>query len=157
MGGFDRKCWRCSYWILTTDHTVIACSTICPAYHPGHQNLRQAEGEDVEAFRPPPASTPQVDTIQNDQDLQVLPVFDPMDIVGKTFIKTHNGFPHKAEVLKPMEDGSKFLVALGDGEREEILTYNDIMNLCEDQLDEDNDQVWSFEAVLGHRKKKGKI
>jgi hypothetical protein len=52
-----------------------------------------------------------------------------MDIIGKQFIKTHNGFPHKAEVLQPMEDGTKFLIALGDGEREEILTYNEIMNL----------------------------
>ena len=56
-----------TYWILTTDHTVIARSTICLAYHPGHQNLRQAEGEDVEAFRPPLAREPQVDTIQNKQ------------------------------------------------------------------------------------------
>src|SRR5687768_12078810 len=39
-----------TYWILTTEHEVIARSTICPAYHPGHQNLQQAEGEDVEAF-----------------------------------------------------------------------------------------------------------
>ena len=45
-----------------------------------------------------------------------------MEVVGKRFLKCHNGFPHQAKVLEPMEDGTKFLVALGDGEREEIMT-----------------------------------
>ena len=59
-----------------------------------------------------------MDAIHNDAFLQLLPTFDPLEIVGKKFIKTHNGFPHQAKVLEPMDDGSKFLVALGDGDRE---------------------------------------
>src|SRR5687767_3814857 len=34
-----------TYWIVIIEHQLIACSTLCPAYHPGHQNLRQAEGD----------------------------------------------------------------------------------------------------------------
>ena len=33
-----------TYWILTTENQVIACSTLCPAYQSEHQNLHQAEG-----------------------------------------------------------------------------------------------------------------
>src|SRR5687767_5298274 len=141
-----------SYWILTTERQLIVWSTLCLAYHPGHQNLRQAEGEDAEAFRPPPALVPWEMVIHNEKDLRQLPTFDPQDLIGKKFIKHHNGIPHKAEVLEPMEDGTKFLVGLGDGDREEIMTYYDILNLVEEDLDEDNNHVWSFEAVLGHRK-----
>src|SRR5687767_5098033 len=108
-----------SYWILTTEHQLIACSTLCPAYHPGHQNLRQADGEDAEAFDPPPPLVPCADVIHNEQDIRNLPIFDPQDLIGKKFIKDHNGIPHKAEVLAPMADGTKFLVALGDGDCEE--------------------------------------
>ena len=56
-----------------------------------------------------------------------------------------------------MEDGTKFLVALGEGEREEIMTYHEIMDLVNSQLDKDNEnQSWSFEAILDHRPKKKK-
>ena len=54
-----------------------------------------------------------------------------------------------------MADGTKFLVGLGDGDHKEIMTYNDILNLVEAELDENNEHVWSFESVLGHRKHKG--
>ena len=76
-------------------------------------------------------------------------------MIGKKFIKEHNGFPHKVEVLVPMADGTKFLVALGDGECKEVMTYNEILNMVEAELDENNEYVWSFEAVLGHKKYKG--
>ena len=98
-----------------------------------------------------------MDAIHNDAFLQLLPTFDPLEIVGKKFIKTHNGFPHQAKVLEPMYDGSKFLVALGDGEREEIMTYHEIMDLVETKLDEENDaQAWSFETILDNGKQNGK-
>ena len=43
-----------TYLILTPNNQIIARSTLCPAYHPVHQKLRLAEGEDLEAYRPPP-------------------------------------------------------------------------------------------------------
>jgi hypothetical protein len=108
----------------------------------------------VEAFRPPPGADARADVIHNEESIQALPTFDPMEVVGKRFIKEHNGFPHHAKVLEPMEDGTKFLVALGDGEREEIMTYHEIMDLVENQLDDDNEShAWAFETILDHRKK----
>ncbi len=48
------------------------------------------------------------------------------------------------------------MVALGDGDREEILTYNEIMELINNEMDkEPEDQVWTFEDILDHRKIKG--
>ena len=45
-----------TYWILTPEYTLIARSTLCPAYQSNHQNLRMIEGEDMEVYAPPPDS-----------------------------------------------------------------------------------------------------
>ena len=95
--------------------------------------------------------------IHNEQSAQALSTFDPLKIVGKKFIKEYKGFPHQAQVLEPMEDGTKLLISLGEGEREEIMTYHEIMDLVDSQLDKDNEnQAWSFEAMLNHRMEKKK-
>ena len=44
----------------------------------------------------------------------------PKDIIGFQFLKDHNGTPYKAKVIEHIPDADEFLVALGDGEREEI-------------------------------------
>ncbi|HEY9708217.1 MAG TPA: hypothetical protein V6D48_08435 [Oculatellaceae cyanobacterium] len=153
-----------TYQILTPEFQVIARSTLCPAYHPEHQNLCQAGGE---IAGPPAAGTqdahdfvhlPNLPTIDPLQKAHHPVVIDPKNIIGFEFVKTHNGFPHKAKVIEELEEPGKFLVALGDGEREEIMEYNEIMNFVEDQLSNDEeDQIWTFEAILNHRKnKKGK-
>ena len=157
-----------TYYILTPEYQVIARSTLCPAYHPEHMNLRQVEGEDAEDFSPPAAGTQ--DNVHDFVSLPTLPTInplqkahhpvtvDPENMVGFQFVKEHNGFPHKARVLQEMEEPGKYLVAIGDGDREEIMEYNDIMNFVEEQLTQDEeDQAWTFEAILNHRKtKKGK-
>ncbi|HEY9706866.1 MAG TPA: reverse transcriptase domain-containing protein, partial [Oculatellaceae cyanobacterium] len=157
-----------TYKILTKDMTVIARSTMRPAYHPGQENLCQAEGESsgvfMENFKPPAVGPP---VYLEPEELHQMPIVDPLmeaskkpvvhiqpeHIVGLQFIKNHNGFPHRAKVTEQMEDGSKYLVALGDGEREEILTYNEIMDYVETQLAQDpDDQAWTFDEVLDHKK-----
>ena len=79
-------------------------------------------------------------------------------MIGFQFTKDHNGFQHKAHAIEQLGDKTKYLASLGDGGREEIMTYNDIMNLVEGQLNQgDEEQVWTFEAVLNHRKVKWKM
>ena len=83
-----------------------------------------------------------------------LPTFDPSDIVGKKFLKDVNGSPHKAEVVEEV-DQINFKVVIGDGDREEILTYNEIMDFVDKKWNpEDNDQTFMFESILDHRKAK---
>ena len=85
-------------------------------------------------------------------------MIDPENMVGFQFVKEHNGFPHKVKVIEELEEPGKFLVGLGDGDREEIMEYNEIMNFVDDQLTQDeDDQAQTFEAILDHRTtKKGK-
>ena len=85
-------------------------------------------------------------------------MIDPENMIGFQFVKEYNGFPHKANVSEELEESGKFLVGIGDGDREEIMEYNEIMNFVKDYLtQEKDDQACTFEAVLDHRKtKKGK-
>ena len=113
----------------------------------------------MKSFKPP-AAAPQIGEVAQ-EPIGVIPTVNPMilpapkDIVGFQFIKKHNGFPHKAKVIETMDEGDKFLVSLGDGEREEIITYNEILGLVEAQLDQDEGkQTWTFESILDHRKTK---
>ena len=49
----------------------------------------------------------------------------------------------------------QYLVALGDGERKEVMTYSAILEIMEKQHAEeiDNaDRYWSFKSIGGHRK-----
>src|SRR5215210_256288 len=122
-----------TYWILTPEYTLIARSTLRPAYQSNHQNLRMIEGEDVEVYAPPPNSDARPDPIEISPN-RTFSTVDPQHLIGFQFTKNHNEFPHKAHAIEQLEDKTKYLVSLGDGGREEIMTYNDIMNLVEDQL-----------------------
>ena len=99
-----------TYWILITENTVIAQSTLCPAYHPGHQNLRHAEGEDVEAFRLPTGVDARVDVVHNEQSVQALHTFDPLEmrLLERSSSRNTMVFPirHKYLSLWRMEQSS---------------------------------------------------
>ena len=75
---------------------------------------------------------PELPTIHPLQKAHHPLLIDPENMIGFQFVKEHNGFPHKAKVIEEMEELGKFLVAIGDGDREEIIEYNEIMNFVED-------------------------
>ena len=89
------------------------------------------------------------------------PVVDPDELIGFTFIKQQDDGEYKAEVIEQIEDSDKFLLSLGDGEREDIIEYNDLIDAYlarGDDPDEEYDgkKAWVFEEILDHRKKRGK-
>ena len=65
----------------------------------------------MEAYRPPPIADARSEPVIHDIPLKPYPTIDPMNIIGYQFVKNHNGFPHKAKVIEPLEDGSMYIVA----------------------------------------------
>ena len=62
-------------------------------------------------------------------------------------------FLHKAKVIEPLEDSTSYLVSIGDGDREEILNYNKIMELVNNEMDKEQEElVWALEDIMDHRK-----
>ena len=90
------------------------------------------------------------------------PVVDPNDLLGFTFTHSQDDGEYKAKVIEHLEDVDAFLLSLGDGDREDIITYNDLVDeyLTNDGNGEeelDGHQAWVFDDILDHRKKRGKI
>ena len=81
---------------------------------------------------------------------------DPADIIGTKFIKEIHGHPHKCKVTEALDD-TKYLVKVGDGQQEEILTYNEILNQQDQQENTDNnDKTFMFESILDHCRGQGR-
>ena len=82
-----------------------------------------------------------------------LPAFNPADILGKKFIKNVHGDPDRAEVKQQVYE-TRFLVSHSNGEREEIMIYNEIHDYIDRAVDEEQDDLFIFEEILDHRKGK---
>ena len=90
------------------------------------------------------------------------PTVDIDKLMGYQFTHKGNDGDYKAIVKEHLEDEDKFVIALGDGERNEVITYNDLLDKywknesIDKQYDEhDGERSWTFEDIIGHRKVKG--
>ena len=140
-----------TYKILTIENDVITRSVICPADNPIHPNRRVRFRDD-----PVPRDVLESEADVLDIDRLKLPVVDPSVIIGTKFIKEIHGHPHKCEVMEELDD-SKYIIRIGDGQRGDIVMYNEILNRMErGNNPEDNDQVYTFETILDHRMAKNR-
>ena len=90
-----------------------------------------------------------------------MPVFDPSDLVGRTFLMDpqEDGQRFRAKIVQSLEDHEanlaknptriQYLCSINDDQYEEILSYNDVLNYIE--RDEESDIVWKFKKITGHQ------
>ena len=93
---------------------------------------------------------------------QNLPIVDPELLLGFTYIKKEDDGNYRAEVTgRCQHDPEKFLVKIGEGDREEMIHYSNLLSEWEQMTQEGNEwsehKVWVFNGFTGHRKKKGRI
>ena len=149
-------------------HHVLARSELRPVDDinpnlrtPNPGNLALTEGETV-----PMAPTKTIMSSTDIAGLNIeptrlkLPKFSPDELLGQTFIQQDDdGINYSAKVVKRINDKDsanhqniKFLVEIGEGKYEEILTYNEISNLIEEQEStDDGDRRWTFTDILEHQ------
>ena len=48
-------------------------------------------------------------------------MIEPENMVKFQFVKEHNRFLHKARIIEELEEPGRFLVGIGDGDRNEIM------------------------------------
>ena len=156
-----------TFLVLTNDtNKVIARSVLRPADDKRNPNVRSStdEGERSDTdgtSKQEPTITSVSDHI--DPSVLKLPNLNPDELIGKTFLRKQDidGSIHRAEVMKRINtiDGEvdQFLVSLGDGTREDIMTYNAILDQIEKQArmeqDVGEDEIYyGFKAIGDHRK-----
>ena len=139
-----------------------------PSLTPPAVGPTDAREDDPGESAPRPVLTSEVDAI--DPDNLRLPVVDPLDLLGTSFVKadTDSGEQYKTTVLRQVDDDednepmqAKFVVGIGDGDREEIMTYNAILEHLNKHVEATQDQDDGFarhiyKAIVGHKKVKGK-
>ena len=86
------------------------------------------------------------------------PSLDPEQLLGFTYIKETDEGNYRAEVVSQCEhDAEKYYVKIGDGEREEIIYFSNILAEWENLVDEDKESLtWTFKEIMGHKKINGK-
>jgi hypothetical protein len=127
----------------------------------GEHCATAAEGGSTSA---PPniKSTHDIAGIQvNPLDLK-LPYFSPEELIGRNFLHEVDGQKLYATVVKKIldrdaenHDKIKMLVAYDNGQIEEIIAYNVLSDLIEEQddrdLNNDPETLWEFDKILGHQ------
>ena len=156
-------------WLILDDVTqqVLCRSAIRSALDPNTTNLRAEHLGTTEDFTPengenhkPILSVSDL-TGQHDTSNLQLPKFSPDELIGKTFVcEMDDGNTYRAQIIQKILDHDaenhqniKFLVKLGDGDFDEIITYNTLSNIIENQLDQqanNADAIWIFKGIKSH-------
>eukprot|EP00957_Ditylum_brightwellii_P053256 4038058-Ditylum_brightwellii.AAC.1 len=90
-----------------------------------------------------------------------VPKFSPEELLGLTFLReTDTGEQFRAKITRKVLDREaedhqaiKFLVTIGDGELEEIISYNELSDIVERQHAAEADgelDTWAYDAILEH-------
>ena len=89
------------------------------------------------------------------------PIINPEELLGRTFLmdKQVDGQQFRAQSVKLIDDHKsqlendknriKFLLSLDDDTREEVITYNQLLDYL--AKDKDNDIVWKFQRIVSHK------
>ncbi|MGH7974690.1 MAG: hypothetical protein ACREBR_04130, partial [bacterium] len=140
-----------TYKVLLSDtDQIVKRSVLRSAETAGIEENARLEAKVKDLFESPAS----VDPAAARATLQV----DPKDLVGYRFIKDFRGDPFAARVVEHLEDG-RYRVELGDGDREEIMVYNDLVQLVDRQITDDPDdgeRVWIYDDISDHRPIRGR-
>ena len=143
----------CSY-ILTQKDTVIKRSVLRSAYdQPLHMNKRQVDGE-AQLNNPllfgaedEPSDEPTSDPVE----------FNPQEMIGYEFVHNIEGHGYRAKVVDYFEHEKKFMISLGDGAKEDIVSYSEIIDavnkrLGDDDGDDPHEVLWFLDCLVDHKR-----
>ena len=150
----------------SSSNKIICRSAVCPAddLHP-NMHLLTDLGESVGSNRPKP-----ITFVQSHQDLdesvsKTRAEYNPDDLIGRTFLSPPNqkGERHRASIKQKvieisekldedqnaMVDNINFLLDVGQGRSQAIISYNQVLNYLEKENQED-ESLYKFRAITGH-------
>jgi len=124
-----------------------------PAHdNPLHVNKRQSSKEVLFQNNPVEESTTTIFPEDNNTPTEI----DPQSLLNYEFI--HHIGPHgyMAKVTEYYQDQDKYLISIGNGNKEEIVTYNHMLDVINKRLEEVEDKdahetLWFLENIVRHR------
>ena len=172
--GISEHCGHALTWKILTDDTqqIIYRSLVRP-FSNDDPNFRavMSDGESADG-----AINDPIIKSRNDPDLvshditepltdkvptPQVPVFDPEDLVGRTFLldPNENGEIHRARIVELLNDHEtnvkenptmlKFRLSVNNDQAEEVITYNKLLDYI--SKDDENSVVWKFRRIVSHQ------
>ena len=96
-----------------------------------------------------------------DQSELKLPKFSPEELIGQSFIREmDDGQNYRARVVRKIIDKDaenhqhiKFLIEIGEGKFDEIITYNELNDIVERQSEEvlEEERSWAYKSIKDHQ------
>jgi hypothetical protein len=143
---------------------VIACSkNVRSGKDPDKPNLRAISGDGEGTSETTLFAASDMTGLDIDPPDLKLPHFSPDELLGLTFIRDMpDGRKFRAFVARKILDNDaanhqkiRFLVEMSYGELDEIIAYNELSNIIEDQhnkeLNEPESATWSFKGINDHQ------
>ena len=154
-----------TYWILTEDtHMVIPRSAVRPVTveDPNMRSMPQG-GEDENRDEPILKSVADLKQPTEDPCTMELPSFSPEDLLGVTFLRDaeEDGRVLRAKIVREIKKKDsetktellKFVVEIGDNEYDEIMTYNELCDIIEQQQEAEEaglTEIHAYRDFVGH-------
>ena len=104
---------------------------------------------------------------ENPSGSKPMPTFDPSDLIGRTFLlpPEENGERHRAKVTRQVDENIdqvngqrveniNFILDIGNGKVEELISYNQLLEHLENAQDHDmgmDQELYRFRAIIGHQ------
>ena len=151
---------------------IIYRSAVRPLTKSNHNHRLTEDGGEAKISKQPSSKVPTVfiRSRQDDADpshIKPMPEFDPDDLVGRTFLfpTQENGERLRAKATKKVveqieaADGNRipninFILDIGEGIVEELITYNQLLDHLEQAEEQDNSmdqELYKFRAIIGHK------
>ena len=123
---------------------------------------REREGPKIcdESIHPTKVVTSRYDHTEDGVKLPPMPIMNPEDLVGRTFLldQREDGQKFRAKIVEAVNDHEdkvqsnpellRFRCSINNDEFEEIMAYNDIVHHI--YVDQDSDVVWQFKDIISH-------
>jgi hypothetical protein len=152
-----------TYQILTDDtEQLITRSAVRKKHDTDNPNLRVSSGSG-EPADPIIFSASDLSGLDIDPPNLKLPHFSPDELLGLTFIRDmDDGRKFRATVARQIVDNDaanhqriKFLVEMSNGQLDEIIAYNELSDIIEEQheaeLHAPADSTWAFKSISTHQ------
>ena len=154
----------------TITQKIIYRSAVRPLTKSNPNHRLTEDGGEASTSKQPSSKIPTVliRSRQDDADpshIKPMPEFDPDDLIGRTFLlpPQENGERLRAKVTKKVvqdieaEDANRipninFILDIGEGKVEELITYNQLLDHFEQAEEEDNfmdQELYKFRAIIG--------
>ena len=147
--------------LLDNTKQLVTRNNVCPAKDPLFPNCLQRPAP-ADGNTTAPVDKPIITLVQDYYNDPVnVPIFSPNELLGMTVLREHEDTMVCTKVVRKIMDRDemnhhkiKFLLSLGDGQLEEIISYNELSDLVTESMaatESGQSECFSYSGIADHQ------